>query len=290
LTPEFLAELEEARTRYHDDWVSANLVKFFADGATGLVPPLVYEPHEYAAMIQELDRRGFQIMTHAARNDSVHMILDAYEKLESSNGARDRRLRIEHADLTDAADIARFAKLSVTVDMQPDFCCGEQGLNYDLANPLTTERWRSFVDSGTRVAFSSDWPCTWPPSPFVGIEEAVTRDSWRSPDTATIMGNPFDGAGQAGARKLGRAYAPAERLTVEEALAAYTRNSAYAAFWDDRIGTLEVGKFADLVVLSQDPFAVPPEMIGQTVALTTIVGGKIVYEAPPLSPHVRQTR
>ena len=182
----FLADLEEARHRYHDDWVSANLVKFFADGATGLVPPLVYEPHEYAALVMELDRRGFQLMTHAARDDSVHMIVDAYEQLERANGPRDRRLRIEHADLTDAVDIPRFATLSVIVDMQPSFCCGEEGLNYDAANPLPKERWKSFQESGATVAFSSDWPCTWPPSPFVGIEEAVTRNVWRSPDTAAI--------------------------------------------------------------------------------------------------------
>ena len=279
LTPQFLSDLEEARTLYHDEWVSANLVKFFADGATGLVPPLVYEPHEYAALVKELDRRGFQLMTHAARNDSVHMILDAYEQLEMANGPRDRRLRIEHADLTDAADIARFAKLSVIVDMQPAFCCGEQGLNYDVANPMPTERWKSFEDSGTTLAFSSDWPCTWPPSPFVGIEQSVTRDAWRSEDTGGIVGNPFDGAGQGGARKLGKSYVPAERLTVGEAVAAYTRGSAYAAFADAQVGTLEAGKLADLAVLSQDIFSVPPDVISNTRVELTMVGGKIVYTA-----------
>ncbi len=111
LTPEFLADLEEARSRFHDEWVSANLVKFFADGFSGLVPPLVYEPHAYEALVEELDRRGYQIMTHAARNDSVHMILDTYQRVAARNGPRDRRLRIEHADLTDAADIPRFAQL-----------------------------------------------------------------------------------------------------------------------------------------------------------------------------------
>ena len=281
LTPEFLSDIAEARTRYHDEWVSANLVKFFADGATGLVPPLVYEPHEYAALVMELDRRGFQLMTHAARNDSVHMILDAYGQLERVNGPRDRRLRIEHADLTNAVDIPRFAMLSVVVDMQPSFCCGEEGLNYDAANPLPTERWKSFLESGATVAFSSDWPCTWPPSPFVGIEEAVTRNVWRSPDTAGIVGNPFDGAGQGGAIKLGKQYVPAERLTVGEAVAAYTRGSAYAAFADAQVGTLEVGKFADLAVLSQDLFSVPPETIGQTRVELTMLGGKVVYSAAP---------
>ena len=99
---------------------------------------------------------------------------------------RDRRLRIEHADLTEEADIARFAKLSVTVVMQPAFCCAEQGMNYDLDNPLPSDRWKTFENSGATLAFSSDWPCTWPPDPFVGVQEAVTRQVWRSQDTADI--------------------------------------------------------------------------------------------------------
>jgi predicted amidohydrolase YtcJ len=281
LTPQFLADLEEARALYHDDWVSANLVKFFADGATGLIPPLVYEPHEYAALVMELDRRGFQIMTHAARNDSVHMILDTYERVEQTNGNRDRRFRIEHADLTDDADIERFAKLSVAVVMQPTFCCAEEGLNYDLGNPLATDRWKSFEERGATLAFSSDWPCTWPPDPFVGIEQAVTREVWRSPDTVGIAGNPLDGAAQGGAVKTGATYVPAERITVEDAIRAYTRGSAYAAFADARVGTLEVGKEADLVVLSQNPFTVPPQAIAQTRVAMTMVAGRVVYTDSP---------
>jgi predicted amidohydrolase YtcJ len=279
LTPQFIDELEEARRLYHDDWVSANLVKFFADGATGLIPPLVYTPQDYQALVMELDRLGFQIMTHAARDDSVHMILDTYERVEEAHGPRDRRLRIEHADLTDEADITRFAKLSVSVVMQPTFCCAEQGLNYDPANPLATDRWKSLEESGAVVAFSSDWPCTWPPDPFVGIQEATTREVWRSPDTADIAGNPLDGAANGGAVPTGAVYVPGERISVEQALKAYTLGSAYVAFMDDKVGTLEVGKEADLAVLSQDPFAVPRENISQTRVLTTMVAGKIVYSA-----------
>ena len=285
LTPQLLADLEEARRLYHDEWVSANLVKFFADGATGLLPPLVYTPDAYEALVMELDRRGFQIMTHAARDDSVHMILDAYERVEQAHGQRDRRLRVEHADLTDEADIARFAKLSVTVVMQPTFCCAEQGLNYDLDNPLPTDRWNSFENSGATVAFSSDWPCTWPPDPFVGIQEAATRQVWRSPDTAAIAGNPLDGAAQGGAVLTGAIYVPTERISVEDAIKAYTQGSAYAAFADDKVGTLEVGKEANLAVLSQDPFAVPREAIAQTRVLTTMVAGKIVYDR--ITPSAR---
>ena len=281
LTAEFLADLDEARSRYHDEWVSANLVKFFADGFSGLVPPLVYESHAYEELVSELDRRGYQIMTHAARDDSVHMILDTYERVAARNGARDRRLRIEHADVTDAADIPRFAKLGISVVMQPSFCCASIGLNYDVDHPLLTDRWRTFLADGTTMAFGSDWPCTMPPDPFLGIQQAVTREVWRSKDTEWIVGNPFDGAGQGGAVRSGSVYVPEERISVAEALQAYTLGSAHVAFLDDRVGTLEVGKEADLVVLTQNPFTVPHESISATRAAMTMVGGRVVYEREP---------
>jgi predicted amidohydrolase YtcJ len=281
LTPQFLADLEQARQLYHDEWVSANLVKFFADGSTGLIPPLVYDAHDYEALVMELDSRGYQIMTHALRADSVHMVLDTYERVEQAHGARDRRLRIEHADLVDASDLPRFAKLSVIADMQPSFCCGDDGGNYDPADNVPSDRWHSLQQSGAVLAFSSDWPCTWPPDPFVSIQETATRQVWKSADTANVAGQPLDGAGQGGAAISGASYVPEERISVADAVRAYTQGSAYAAFSDDRVGTLEVGKLADLAVLSQDIFSVPPDTIGKTRVVTTLVGGKIVYSAPP---------
>jgi predicted amidohydrolase YtcJ len=280
LTPEFLADLDEARRLYHDDWVAANLVKFFADGSTGLVPPLVYAPQDYAALVMQLDQRGYQLMTHALRADSVHMVLDTYERLEQAHGQRDRRLRIEHADLIDAADLPRFASLGVVADMQPTFCCGEDGGNFDPANQIPSDRWQSLVQGGAILAFSSDWPCTWPPDPFVSIQQAATRQIWRSADTANVAGEPVDGAAQAGAVPTGTLYVPEERIAVEDAVRAFTQGSAYAAFADTRVGTLEVGKLADLAVLSQDIFAVNPSSIAKTRVTMTLVGGKIVYTAP----------
>jgi predicted amidohydrolase YtcJ len=279
LTAQFLADLEQARTQYHDDWVAANLVKFFADGGTGFVPPLVYEPHNYEALVMELDQRGYQIMTHALRADSVHMVLDTYERLEGAHGPRDRRLRIEHADLIDAPDLPRFAQYSVIADMQPAFCCGEDVGNLEAADEVPSDRWQSLERGGATLAFSSDWPCTWPPDPFVSIQEAVTRQVWRSADTANVPGEPLDGAGQGGATLTGEVYVPDERITVEDAVRAYTLGSAFAAFSDGRVGTLEVGKLADIAVLSQDIFAVPREAIGKTHVVMTIVGGKVVYTA-----------
>jgi len=285
LTPGFLADLDRARQLYHDDWVSANLVKFFADGGTGLIPPLVYTAHDYETLVMELDSRGYQIMTHALRADSVHMILDTYERLEQAHGSRDRRLRIEHADLVDATDLPRFARLSVIADMQPSFCCGDDGDNFDPAESIPSDRWHTLLQSGAVLAFSSDWPCTWPPDPFVSIQQAATRQIWKSADTANVAGEPMDGAGQGGAVVTGAIYVPDERITVSDAVRAYTQGSAFAAFSDKQVGTLEVGKLADLAVLSQDIFDVPLETIGKTRVVTTVVGGKIVYTAADTPQH-----
>lgn len=277
LTPELLADLEKARTLYHDDWVSANLVKFFADGGTGLIPPLSYEPAEYRKLVLELDKRGCQIMTHTLRADSARLVLDTYQEAEKINGPRDRRFRIEHAEILTAEDVPRFAKLSVAASMQPSFCCEVHGSNYDANDPTPTDRWHTLQSSGTVLAFGSDWPCTWPPSPFVGIQQAVTRQIWRPATSSGFPGGAFDGAGQAGSVASQQSYVPEERLTVEQAVNAYTQGSAYARFSDDRLGTLEPGKEADLAVLSQDIFAVRREEISKTRVVMTMVGGKVVF-------------
>ncbi|HET6176865.1 MAG TPA: amidohydrolase, partial [Candidatus Sulfotelmatobacter sp.] len=278
LTPEFLADLEKARTLYHDDWVSANLVKFFVDGGTGLVPPLTYQPDEYKNLVLELDKRGFQIMTHTYRPDSARLVVDTYEAVEKINGPRDRRLRLEHADFLPAEDIPRVAKYSMIASMQPTFCCDTNGSNYDPRDHTTTDRWQTLEKGGVTLAFGSDWPCTWPPNPLVAIQEAVTRQIWGpAKGGGDFPGGVFDGAGQGGSVATKDVYTPEERLTVEQAVKAYTQGSAYARFSEDRLGTLEAGKEADLVILSQDIFSVKPEEIGKTKAVTTMVAGKVVF-------------
>ena len=277
LTPEFLADLEKARTLYHDDWVSANLVKFFVDGGTGLIPPLTYRAADYKKLVLELDKRGFQIMTHAYRPDSTHMVVDAYEEAERVNGPRDRRFRIEHADFLPASDIPRVAKLSLITSMQPSFCCDENGSNYDPKDRTTTDRWQSIEKSGIRLAFGSDWPCIWPPDPFTAIQESVTRQIWKPASGNEFPAGIFDGAGQAGNIATKDSYTPEQRISVEQAVNAYTQGSAYARFSEDKLGTLEVGKEADLAVLSQDIFSVQPEDISKTKVVTTMVAGKIVF-------------
>jgi predicted amidohydrolase YtcJ len=278
LTPEFLADLDKARALYHDDWVSANLVKFFADGGTGAIPPLMYEPAEYKKLVLELDKRGYQIMTHTYRPDTARMVVDTYEEVEKINGPRDRRLRIEHADFISGDDVPQMAKHAMIASMQPTFCCDKNGSNYDPKERATTDRWQSIEKSGVMLAFGSDWPCTWPPNPLVAIQEAVTRTIWQPPNGGDVYpGGTFDGAGQGGMVPTKATYVPEERLTVEQAVKAYTQGSAYARFSDDRIGTLEVGKEADLAVLSQDIFAVKPEEIGKAKVVLTMAGGKVVF-------------
>jgi predicted amidohydrolase YtcJ len=278
LTPEFLADLEKARTLYHDDWVSANLVKFFVDGGTGLIPPLTYEPAEYKKLVLELDQRGYQIMTHTYRPDSSRLVVDTYEEVEKINRPRDRRLRLEHADFVSAQDIPRMAKLSLIASMQPTFCCDENGSNYDPRDRTTTDRWQSMEKSGVKLAFGSDWPCTWPPNPLVAIQEAVTRTIWRPAKGGNdFPGGVFDGAGQGGTVPTKDSYVPEQRLTVEQAVNAYTQGSSYARFSDDRTGTLEAGKEADLAVLSQDIFSAKPEEIAKARVVITMVGGRVVF-------------
>jgi predicted amidohydrolase YtcJ len=281
LTPQFLADLDEARKTYHDEWVSANLVKFFADGFTGLLAPLVYRPDEFKHLVVELDRRGYQLMTHATRFDTVHMVLDAYEEAERVNGPRDRRLRIEHSSSVREADFPRYAALSVIDVTSPVFCCGESGTNADPKDPTPSDQWRTFLDDGVVLGFSSDWPCSWPPDPFTSIQSAMTREIWHSDDTADIIDLPMDGAALAGARPTGKFYTPRFRVSVRQAVDAYTQGSAYAEFAESRIGTLEAGKLADLAVLSQDIFSAAPRTVGKTRVLLTLVGGRIVYGDMP---------
>jgi predicted amidohydrolase YtcJ len=257
LTPQFLADLEQARSAYHDSWVSANLVKFFSDGLTD---PPVYAPEELKKLFVELDKRGYQLMTHSIGVDSARMVLDAYQAAETMNGPRDRRFRMEHADYLNPEDLPRFRQLSVIASMQPGFCCnaGELG-------KVKIDTWNSLLKSGAMVTFSSDWPCTWPPDPLAAIRETMTREVLREVTPGGPVGKiQYD--------------QPQERLSIEQAVLAYTRDAAYANFAEKMTGTLEPGKFADLAVLSRDIFSATPEEIGKTHVTMTMVGGKVLFQ------------
>src|SRR3984885_6792999 len=207
LTPQFLAALEKARTNYHDSWVSANLVKFFSDG---LADPPLYTPEEFQKIVLELDKRGYQIMSHSIGFDSARMVLDAYQAAEQINGPRDRRFRMEHADFLNPECVSGFSNLSVIAGFLPSLCCTpaeSKGKKIDV--------WNSLLKTGAMVAFSSDWPGTWPPSPFAGMQEALTREITRE----------VTPQGPVGEVKYGK---QDERITIEQAVLAYTREAAYA--------------------------------------------------------------
>jgi predicted amidohydrolase YtcJ len=268
LTHQFLADLDKARRTYHDEWVSANLVKFFSDGA-GTAP--LYEPDEYTKLVLELDKRGYQIMTHSLSQPAAHMVLDTYQEVERVNGPRDRSLRMEHAINVPPADLGRFAKLSVTASMQAEFCCFNDGPGSH------TNAWQTLETSGANLAFGSDWPCTWPPDPMSAIEQSTLRrlrQLFTAPSAAPAVPTYVR---------------EEERLTVRQAVDAYTRGGAYARFSDTQTGTLEPGKEADLAVLSQDIFSVKSSEIGKTQVLMTVVGGKTVFERGRVNPTLPST-
>jgi len=257
LTPQLLADLDKARSSYHDAWVSANLVKFFSDGLTD---PPVYAPEELQKLFAELDKRGYQLMTHSIGIDSARMVLDAYQAAEKANGPRDRRFRMEHADYLNPEDLPRFRQLSVIASMQPSFCC-----NGGALGRVKIDTWNSLLKAGAMVTFSSDWPCTWPPDPLAAMEETMTREILRE----------VTPHGPVGEIKYDQ---PQERLSIEQSVVAYTRDAAYANFAEKTTGTLEPGKFADLAVLSRDIFSAKPAEIGKTHVSMTMVGGKVVFE------------
>ena len=279
--PQDLEAIESARKKYHDDWIDANAVKFMVDGVVeshtaamlepysddpSLKGKLFWEPANYGAAVAELDKRGLQLFTHAIGDYAVRTALDAYENAAERNHTRDRRPRIEHIETIAPEDIPRFGKLGVIASMQPLHSYPDADTLDVWAHNAGPDRvsrawsWKSISGAGGRLAFGSDWPVV-TLNPWKGVETAVTRQ--------TADGKPEGG------------FVPAQRLTVAEAIEGYTLAAAFAGRREKSEGSLEVGKFADLIVVSQNVLDIVPQEIANTKVLTTIVGGQVVYEADP---------
>src|SRR6185503_12150841 len=206
------------------------------------------------------DRAGLQIMIHAIGDRANDMILSIFEKVAKENGERDRRFRIEHAQHLRREDIPRFSRDKVIASMQPyhaidDGRWAEKRIGKERAK--TTYAFRSMLDSGATLAFGTDWTVA-PLNPVLTVYAAVTRRT-------------LDG-------KNSKGWIPEQKISVEEAVRAYTLGSAYAEFQESVKGSITVGKLADLVLLSRDIFKIDPKDIENVKVVMTLVDGRPVYE------------
>lgn len=259
-----------------DDWLRIGCLKGFVDGSLGshtaaFFEPFTDAPEDTGLLVNDpddlyrwtygADGAGLQVVVHAIGDRANRIQLDIYERVAELHGPRDRRFRIEHAQHLAPEDIPRFAELGVIASMQPyhaidDGRWAEKVIGHERAK--TTYAFRSLLDAGATLAFGSDWFVA-PPTPLEGIYAAVTRRT-------------LDGANPGG-------WFPEQKITVEQALTAYTRDAAYAGFAEDEVGTLEPGKLADLVVVDRDITTIPPAEIADARVRATVVGGKVVYAA-----------
>jgi hypothetical protein len=254
-------------------------LKGFADGSLGSGTAYFYEPflnqgdnrgllsdemHPISLMrgrMMAADAAGLQLCTHAIGDQAISIILDLYAEVTKAHGQADRRLRIEHAQHMAAKDFARFAELHVIASVQPyhaidDGRFAEAHIGHDRSS--RTYAFRTFLDHGVRLALGTDWEVA-PLDAMQTVYAAVTR--------ATLDGKNPGG------------WFPEQKLTVPETIEAYTMGSAYAEFQDNVKGSITPGKLADLVLLSDDIFTIPPEKIRDVHVLKTILGGKVIFDA-----------
>ena len=261
-----------------DDWLSLGGFKGYADGSLGSSTAIFFEPYsdtpetsglfagdmfpegELERRIAAADAAGFQTSIHAIGERGNAAILDIYEHVAKLNGPHDRRLRIEHAQHLRQSDVARFAGLGVVASMQP-FHAADDGRWAEKRLGANRSRdsyvFRSLLDAGVSLAFGTDWPIA-PLDPMRGIAAAVTRRT-------------LDGKNPGG-------WHPEQKISVAEALAAYTSGSAYAAFAENDKGTLAPGKLADFVLMSDDPFTLASDDLETAHAILTVVGGRVVFD------------
>jgi predicted amidohydrolase YtcJ len=229
-------------------------------GTSGIPSDELSKPEQMYADIAGADRAGLQIAIHAIGDRAINTILNFYERAEKENGLADRRFRIEHAQHILKGDIPRFAALRVIASMQPYHAIDDgrwAAKRIDAERIQTTYAFRSLLDTGAMLAFGSDWPVA-PMVPLMGIYAAVTRRT-------------LDGKNPGG-------WVPEQKITVAEAVHAYTAGAAFAEHGESVKGTLAPGKLADLVVLSEDIFHIDPTEIEKVRVDITIFDGAVVYQ------------
>jgi predicted amidohydrolase YtcJ len=258
-----------------DEWLRIGALKGFVDGSLGshtaaMLEPFTDAPSDRGFFVNTpedlyrwtsgADKVGLHVMIHAIGDRAIRTLLDIFERVARENGQRDRRFRMEHAQHIAPADIPRFAASGVIASMQPYHAIDDGRWAEKVIGPERakgTYAFRSLLDAGATLAFGSDW-FVGPPTPLEGIYAAVTR---RTLDDRNPGG-----------------WVPEQKISVEEALRAYTIGSATASFDEARKGSLTRGKLADLVLIDRDLTTIPPESIRDARITMTVVGGRVVYE------------
>ena len=267
-----------ARAGQGDDWVRIGGVKGYMDGSAGSRTAFFFEPFSdsagYSGLMQHTegemrtwigaaDSAGLQVAVHAIGDRANALLLAIYDSVARAHGTRDRRFRDEHAQHLRLQEIPLFGALRVVPSMQPYHAIDDGRWLAKRIGPVrirTTYAFRSLISADAPLAFGSDWTVA-PLDPLLGVYAAVTRRT-------------LDGQHPGG-------WIPDQKITVGEALRAYTYGNAWALFMEQKWGALAVGRYADIVVLDRDLFAVPPEAIGSVKVRYTIVAGKVVYAGSP---------
>jgi len=256
-----------------DSFLRLGTVKVFVDGSMGAGTALFFAPYaddpataglpihkkeRLEELIVAADKAGLQVAAHAIGDRANAWILDAFASACAANGRRGARHRVEHAQVVRADDVRRFAELGVIASVQPSHCIDDirWAAKRNGARTADAYRWRSFLDAGVRLAFGTDWDVE-PLDPRLGLYAAVTRE--------------LPGGGPQGG------WHPAEKLSLEQAITAYTLGSAYAEFQESDKGSVEAGKLADLVVMAENLFQVAKKEILVTPVAMTILDGKVVF-------------
>lgn len=272
-----LGELQNMRAQggTTDPWLKTGALKAFTDGALGsrtaaMLAPysddpstsgiLINDPEKLRAMAIERDKAGFQLAFHAIGDRANRIALDVFEAVAKANGPRDRRDRIEHAQVVSMEDCPRFAQWKVIASMQPSHETTDMRWAEERVGPERAKgayAWATMQKNGVRLAFGTDYDVE-PLSPMRGLYACATREL---PD-----GGPKGG------------WQPQEKISVEDCIRAYTSGSAYAQFEEGKKGELKEGEYADFIVLSNDLTKVPPSEYAKTQVLRTVVGGRVVYE------------